>query len=146
VLSLNEGKGDYAVTADNILEFNIQVMRAIAALYKQHPAVTILGAEQLADTQISQTDPDFEKKMETASGTLRWLFRNRIITGTFDESARFPAIFDAQLSGSAYQLLSANEPNAQNQTLGECAVSAAAQSGTQEESRVAELVVRWLGS
>jgi hypothetical protein len=132
------------MTADNILEFNIQVMRAIAALYKQHPAVTILGAEQIAATQIHQTDPDFEKKMDTVSGTLRWLFRNRIVTGTFDESTRFPAIFDAQLSGYAYLLLSANEPNAQNQTLGEVVISASTQPGTQEESRVAELLVRRL--
>jgi hypothetical protein len=146
MLSLNGGKGGDAVTADNILEFNIQVMRAIAALYKQHPTVTILGAEQLAATQISPTDQDFEKKMETVSGTLRWLFRNRIITGTFDEGTRFPAIFDAQLSASACHILSTNEPNAQNQTLGELAISAASQPGTKEESVAAELIARRLRS
>jgi hypothetical protein len=134
------------MTADNILEFNIQVMRAVAALYKQHPAITVLGSEQILASPISQTDPIFEERMEFVCGTIRWLFRNSFVTGTFDESVRFPGVFDAQLSASAYRILSANEPNAQNhQTLGELAISAASQPGTREESVTSELVVRRLG-
>jgi hypothetical protein len=133
-----------SMTADNILEFNIQVMRAMAALYKQHPAVTVLDAEKILASPISPTDPAFYKQTETITGTLQWLFRNGFVTGTFDDQS--PAILDAQLSKSACRILSANEPNAQNQTLGELAVSASLQPGTREESIVAELVVRRLRS
>jgi hypothetical protein len=133
------------MTADK-LEFNIQVMRAIAALCEQHPTTIILGSEQILATPIDRTDPAFEERMEFVCGTIRWLFRNGFITGTFDESVRFAPVFNAQLSASAYQLLSANEPNAQNQTLGELAISASSQPGTKEESVAAELIVRRLRS
>jgi hypothetical protein len=140
-----EEKDIDSMTADNILEFNIQVMRAMAILYKHHPEKTILSTEQMLAAPISPTDPDFYKHAATISGTIQWLFQNGFITGTFDD--RFPAILDAQLPESAYQILNANEPNAQNhQTLGELAISAASQPGTREEFVVSELVVRRLQS
>jgi hypothetical protein len=135
-----EEKDIESMTADNILEFDIQVMRAMATLYKYHPNKTVLSTEQMLAAPISPTDPEYYKQTATITSTIQWLLQNGFITGTFDE--RFPAILDAQLPESTLRTLSANEPNAQNhQTLGELAISAASQPGTREESVVAELVV-----
>lgn len=130
------------MTADNILEFNIHVMRAMATLYKQHPDITTLDAEKIIAAPLSYTDLVFYKQTETIASTIQWLSRNGFITGTFNDG--FPAILDAQLSDFSWRILSASEPNAYNQTLGELAVSASSQPGTREEFVVAELVVRRL--
>jgi hypothetical protein len=132
------------MTDDNIFEFNAQVTRAIAALYKAHPTKIDLGAEHILVPPAAKTDADFETRMGFASGTLTWLCRNGLITGELDETAKFAAIFGAQLSARSYETFIRPESNANNQPLGQLAISAISQPGTKEESVVAELVARRL--
>jgi hypothetical protein len=128
---------------DNISEFNAQVTRAIAALYKAHPTKIDLGAEHILVPPAAKADADFETRMEFASGTLAWLFRNGLVTGELNEDS-FSLIFGAQLSARSYETFIRPEANANNRPLGQLAISASSQPGTKEESVVAELVARRL--
>ena len=129
---------------DNISEFNAQVTRAIAALYKAHPTKINLGAEHILAPPAAKTDADFEMRMEFSSGTLTWLFRNGLVTGELNESADFAVIVGAQLSARSYETFIRPEGHANSKPLGQLAVSASSQPGTKEESVVAELVARRL--
>ena len=128
---------------DNISEFNAQVTRAIAALYKAHPTTIDLGAEHILAPPAAKTDADFETRMEFASGTLTWLFRNGLVTGELNED-RFSIIFGAQLSARSYETFIRPEGHTNSKPLGQLAISASLQPGTKEESVVAELVARRL--
>ena len=88
---------------DNISEFNAQVTRAIAALYKAHPTKINLGAEHILAPPAAKTDADFETRMEFASGTLTWLVRNGLVTGELNETASLALIVGAQLSARSYE-------------------------------------------
>src|SRR3981081_1286934 len=94
---------DSAMIDDNISEFNAQVTRAIATLYKAHPTKMDLGAEHILVPPVAKTDSDFEARMEFASGTLTWLYRNGLVTGELNETATFALILGAQLSARSYE-------------------------------------------
>ena len=130
---------------DSISEFNAQVTRAIAALYKAHPTTIDLGAEHILAPPAAKTDTDFETRMEFASGTLTWLFRNGLVTGELKlNEDRFSIIFGAQLSARSYETFIRPEGHTNSKPLGQLAISASLQPGTKEESVVAELVARRL--
>jgi hypothetical protein len=129
---------------DNISEFNAQVTRAIATLYKAHPTKINLGAEHILAPPAAKTDTDFETRMEFATGTLTWLVRNGLVTGDLNEDGNSSLIFGAQLSARSYETFIRPEGHASNKPLGQLAISASLKPGTKEESDVAELVARRL--
>jgi hypothetical protein len=101
-----------------------------------------LGAEHILVPPVAKTDSDFEARMEFASGTLTWLYRNGLVTGELNETATFALILGAQLSARSYETFIRPEGHASNQLLGQLAISAL--PGTEEESALAELVARRL--
>jgi hypothetical protein len=135
---------EIAVTTDNIAEFNVIVLRAIAILYKAHPVPVSLAADQLTIPLAKRGEEDYVERMEVVQGTLRWLQDNGFVKGTLDTNITFAPMLSAQLRAFAYRIVSAKEPNAVNQTLGEAVVNAALQPGSREETVVSELVVRRL--
>ena len=56
-------EADSAMIDDNISEFNAQVTRAIATLYKAHPTKINLGVEHILVPPAAKTDTDFETRM-----------------------------------------------------------------------------------
>jgi hypothetical protein len=85
-----------------------------------------------------------EARMEFASGTLTWLFRNGLVTGELDETSNPSLIFGAQLSARSYETFIRPDGHDNSRPLGQLAISALSQPGTKEESTVAELVARRL--
>jgi hypothetical protein len=129
---------------DNISEFNAQVTRAIAALYKAHPTKINLSADNILVPPAAKTDADYEARMEFASGTITWLYRNGLVTGELDETSNLSLIVGAQLSARSYETFIRPEGHDNTRPLGQLAISASSQPGTKEESTVAELVARRL--
>jgi hypothetical protein len=131
------------MVADVHAEFDKQVLRVVAALYKSHPRPVDLGWEITLATPPHANDPDFEERAASSDGTLLWLYRNHLVTGNLAQSMHH-AILNAQLSPNAYSILRKQDNAIEDSTLGQAAVRAAAEPGSREESVVAELIVRRL--
>ena len=123
---------------DNIVEFEQQVLRAVVALYAAHPNPIDLGGDTLLRPSGKEGDTDFKNRKETASGTIEWLHRSRIVTGELTKS-RYKVILNAQLSKSAYARLRRPEEIVGNAPLGQAAAASVATS--RDEEAVARLVV-----
>jgi hypothetical protein len=129
--------------ADVHEEFEKQVLRAVAALYKSHPRTVNLGREIILVPPPHKNDPDFEERIASCDGTILWLHRNELVVGNLRESAH-PTIINAQLSWHAYSILRKSDPAIPDPTLGHAAVRVTAEPGSMEEYVVAELIVRRL--
>jgi hypothetical protein len=131
------------MVADTHAEFEKQVLRVIAALYKSHPRTVDLGWEITLIPPPHENDPDFEERTASSDGTILWLYRSSLVTGNLAQSIHH-AILNAQLSPNAYSILRKQDNTIEDSTLGHAAVRAAAEPGSREESVVAELIVRRL--
>jgi len=131
------------MVADAHAEFEKQVLRIMAALYKTHPRTINLGWDTTLAPCPDKNGPDFEERVTSSDGTILWLFRSGLVVGNLTESTH-PAILDAQLSPHAYSILRKQDNAVTDPTLGQAAVRAAAEPGSREESVVAELIVRRL--
>jgi hypothetical protein len=131
------------MSADAHAEFEKQVLRVIAALYKSHPRTVGLGWEITLVPPPHENDPDFKERIASSDGTLMWLYRSDSVVGDLTISTH-PAILNAQLSSRAYSILREEDTAIEDPTLGQAAVRAAAEPGSREESVVAELIVRRL--
>jgi hypothetical protein len=139
------------MSADAHAEFEKQVLRVIAALYKSHPRTVALGWEITLVPRPHENDPDFKERIASSDGTLMWLYRSDSVVGdltitasTYATISTHPAILNAQPSGRAYSILREDDTAIEDPTLGQAAVRAAAEPGSREESVVAELIVRRL--
>jgi hypothetical protein len=124
-------------------EFEKQVLRIMAALYKSHPRTVNLGWDTTLVPCPHNNDRDFEERVASSDGTILWLYRSGLVTGNLTESTHH-AILDAQLSRSAYSILRTKDNAIDDPTLGQAAVRAAARPGSREESVIAALIVRRL--
>jgi hypothetical protein len=132
------------MVADNShAEFEKQVLRVMAALYKNHPRTVDLGWDITLVPPLDNNDPHFKERAASSEGTILWLSRNNLVKGNLIEGAR-AAILGAQLSLRAYSILRKQDNAIEDPTLGQAAVRAAAEPGSTEESAVAELIVRRL--
>jgi hypothetical protein len=131
------------MVADAHAEFDKQVLRVVAALYKSHPRTVNLGWETTLVPPPHENDTDFEERAASSDGTILWLFRSGLVVGNLTESTH-SAILDAQLSPHAYSILRKQDNAVTEPTLGQAAVRAAAEPGSREESVVAALIVRRL--
>jgi hypothetical protein len=120
-------------------EFEKQVLRVIAALYKSHPRTVNLGWEITLFPPPHENDPDFKERTTSSDGTLLWLYRSNLVVGDLTKSTH-PAILNAQLSSRAYSILREKDTAIEDATLGQAAVRAAEEPGSREESVVAELI------
>jgi hypothetical protein len=102
------------------------------------PSSIDLEGDTLLKPSVKESDIDFQKRMETASGTIEWLHRSRIVTGELTNS-RHKAILNAQLSKSAYSRLRRPEEIVGNTPLGQAAAASVATS--HDEEAIARLVV-----
>jgi hypothetical protein len=131
------------MVADIHAEFEKQVLRVMAALYKSHPRIVDLGWEITLVPPPHENDPDFKERIASSDGTLMWLYRNDLVVGDLTKSTH-PAILSAQLSSRSYSILREKDNAVEDSTLGQAAVRAAAEAGSREESVVAGLIVRLL--
>ena len=107
--------------SSNIDKFELQVLRAMAALYAEHPKSLNLGCAQILVPYPNMNDPDYNVRMEEAAGTVRWLHRNGIVAGDLDDGGDIAVIGVAQLSLVAYAKLRAEEGSA-GKSLGQIAI------------------------
>jgi hypothetical protein len=130
----------------NIEQFQIDVLRAIAALYKSHPQTIDL------DNSILSGNPPGTRPMPdhpTAHGSLKWMIDNGIVRGNFQESRPmngpgFGIVIGAQLTASALRTLQKPELEAAGTVLGEFIVLS---ENTPSEQRAAQVLgSRMLGS
>jgi len=128
------------MVADAHAEFEKQVLRIMAALYKTHPRTINLGWDTTLAPCPDKNGPDFEERVTSSDGTILWLYRSGLVMGNLAEGTHH-AILNAQLSQHAYSILRKPDTAIPDPTLGHAAVRAAAEPGSREESVVAELVV-----
>jgi hypothetical protein len=124
-------------------EFDKQVLRVVAALYKNHPRPVNLGWDITLVPPPHKNDPDFDERIASSDGTILWLHRSNLVFGNLGQGTH-SAILNAHLSPHAYGILRKPDSAITDPTLGQAAVRAAAGPGSKEESVVAELVVRRL--
>jgi hypothetical protein len=126
------------MAADAHAEFEKQVLRIMAALYKSHPRTINLGWDTTLVPCPDENDLDFEERITSSDGTILLLYRSGLVTGNLAQGIHH-AILDAQLSSRAYSILRKKD-NA-DPSLGQAAVRAAGEPGSKEESVVAGLIV-----
>jgi hypothetical protein len=131
------------MTLSNIATFELQLLRAVAALYAQHPKPVNMGSLRILAPHIEAGDPDYNIRVEEAAGTLRWLHRNGIVIGDLHAGEDIASIGDAQLSLAAYVKLRATEGGG-GKTLGRIAIETLASGTEQEIAAIAALVVQRL--
>jgi hypothetical protein len=125
------------MVSENIENFNIQALRAMAALYRTFPGTMDLD-DNVFLKPTAQNDDGVVVEMPTQSGygTLLWLSRNDFVEGQLVESHPIGTdrpsvvITGAQLSSRALRILLREEEFTRGVPLGEYVV-AAAFSGTE---------------
>jgi hypothetical protein len=128
------------MVADTHAEFEKQVLRIMAALYKSHPRTINLGWDTTLVPCPDKNDPDFEERVTSSDGTILWLYRSGLVTGNLAQGIHH-GILDAQLSTRAYSILRKKDNAVEDPSLGQAAVRAAGDPGSREESVVAGLIV-----
>jgi len=128
------------MVADTNAEFEKQVLRIMAALYKSHPRTINLGWDTTLVPCPDKNDPDFEERVTSSDGTILWLYRSGLVTGNLAQGMPH-GILNAQLSSRAYSILRKKDNAIEDPSLGQAVVRAAGEPGSREESVVAGLIV-----
>jgi hypothetical protein len=125
------------MTADNISEFKLQVLRAVTTLYSAHPKSISLSAVDLLVPPPQRNDADAADRMESAAGTILWLYRNEYVLGEFHGNSNNAFVSSAQLSPGSYSILRAVDQNA-GRVLGDAIVDAISEKNERDLSVLAE--------
>jgi hypothetical protein len=135
------------MTQENISLFNVQVLRALAHLYKVHPVSTTVEHSTLLELSENEGGgATVELESGAEAGTILWLYNQGFIAGDLLKSeplqgAKKAAITNAQLTVTSLQILQAAERNANGVPLGEFIVASAF---SPSEATAAELLSRRL--
>lgn len=136
---------------ENIQLFKVQLLRAIAHLYKHFPMPTTIdhatllkGPEKTGDGSVIV---HLEDDGGTEGATILWIYNQGFIAGNLQQSNPnegpvSAAVTNAQLSAGALRILQAAEPNANGVPLGEFAVMSA--FNPSEETIAADLLFKRL--
>jgi hypothetical protein len=118
--------------SDNIEHFNIQALRAMAALYRNFPATMDLDDSVFLKPAATNDDRVVvEMPTESGYGTILWLSRNGFVEGQLVESHPIgtdrpsASMNGAQLTSRALRILLREEDFTRGMPLGEYVVAAA---------------------
>lgn len=137
------------MTVENIQQFNVQALRALAHLYKSFPTPTVIEHSTLLKPPVEKADGSVVVTLDdengSEAGTILWLHRHDFVEGKLEENKPLQgkhtaALINAQLTPRALRMLQETDPNA-GQVLGEYIMAAAFGP---EESQAAELLGRRL--
>lgn len=124
----------------NIERFSMNVVKIAAALYNSHPRPMMLSFKTLS---IDQED---HSAVADVSGAIEWLNRNHLISGSITRMGDAVIISGAQLTASAYRILTMPERNADDAPLGQFATTLAEADDEVDPELTAIVVQRLLGS
>jgi hypothetical protein len=114
------------MSEEAISRFDLLLTRAVAKLYKSHPATIALGSYELFDPPLTPTSTNFDEKKSDADDTLLWLYRNVFVSGDFDDKHSSVVIMKAQFTARGLQIARAANSDTGGISYGQLAADAVA--------------------